>query len=215
MPPVLGPTVVTDRYRVTFVQRLYGQRVLNVIWYQPTAIPDPAPDRWDAMGSLADAMTGAGKIQTRMAHAQSEDLTHEEIRVNVYNGDNVARYPFFALSAVLAGEVAVPAGTANVALSIEKRASFPAGHPRMGIGRFQLGGIPNDAYEEGLFTPAYLDLASGLRDELTAAIVTAGVTFQPVLVNFPEGGSSVEPIFGTSIKRTVRDMRRRTVGVGE
>lgn len=215
MPPVLGPTTVTDRYRVTFVQRLYGQRILNMLWYQPTDIPDPAPDRWDAMGSLADAMTGAGNIQVSMTHAQSEDLSHEEIRVNVYNGDFESRFPYFSLAAVLPGEIAVAAGTANVAASIEKRATFPAGHPRQGIGRFQLGGVPQDGYEEGLLTVPYLGLLSGLRDNIVESIVTAGITFRPILVKFIDGGSEVQPIFGSSIKRTVRDMRRRTVGVGE
>jgi len=215
MPPVLGPTTVTDRYRVTIVQRLYGQRLLNMLWYQPTDIPDPAPDRWDAMGSLADALTGVGQLQQHMREVQSEDLSHEEIRVSVYNGDFESRFPYFSLATTGAGSVATPAGTANVALSIEKRATFPVGAPRQGIGRFQLGGIPNDAYEEGIFTDAYVTTVGPLRDDIVESIDTAGITFIPILVNFIEGGSTVNPIFGTSIKRTVRDMRRRTVGVGE
>jgi len=215
MPPVLGPTTVTDRYRVTFVQRLYGQRILNMVWYQPTEIPTPAPDRWDAMGSLADALTGAGAMQAHICAGQSSDVTHEEIRVNVYNGDFESRYPYFSLATPTTGVIATPAGTANVAASLEKRATFPVSKPRQGIGRFQLGGVPNDRYEEGLLLPEYMTLLGDLAADLIESIITAGITFIPILVNFIDGGSTVNPIFGSSVKRTVRDMRRRTVGVGE
>lgn len=213
--PVLGPVTTTDVYRVTFVQRLYGQRVLNVLHYKPTSVPDPAPDRWTLMGSLADAMTGAGSIMALMQAMQSIDLGWEAIRVSVFNGDTVTRFPYFQLAAIDSGVDVAPSGTANIAMSIEKRATFEPDRPRTGIGRFQLGGIPNDVYAEGEFLDPYMVLGQALADELTEGITTAGVDLAPGLWNETDSVYTFNFIFGAAPKRTVRDMRRRTVAVGE
>lgn len=212
--PVVGPTLDGDVYRATIIQRLYDQRVLNMLWYEVTDAGGGAVDRWTVMIALANELNSVGGVVPLMQDITSQDLAFERVRVNTYRV-LADRFPYAEIVLALTGGVPTPAGTANVALSIEKRGFSPGAHPRRGIGRLQVGGIPNDAYLEGNFTDDYLATVQPLADELTEDIIAAGVTLSPVLVTFGPDGILKHPIFGTSVKRTVRDMRRRTVGVGE
>lgn len=220
--PVLGPVAVSDTYRVSLIQRLYGQRVLNVLYYDVTDVPDPSPDRWAYMNSLADALTGAGSIMAAMQAMQCIDLEWEAIRVNQVRLPDEAATPYAQIDAIDTGTLIEPAGTPNVALSIEKRSTFTPGHPQQGIGRIQIAGIPQDRYVAGFFTDAYLLLAAAVSAAILDEITTAGVTAVPTNFgwdytppNPKPTGFHTFPIFGANAKRTVRNMRRRTVGVGE
>ena len=221
--PVLGPVAEGQIFRVSFLQRLYAQRILNVLFYRLTDVPDvDPPDVWDYMASLADAMTGAGNIQIRMQACQTDDLSHEEIRVNMPTipGDIVT--PYFSLAAPGNGTIAAAAGTANVAESLQKRSLFDEGKPHQGNGRLQLAGVPNDTYTAGEFTAGYLEVLGLLAEAMEEAIVTAGVTAVPCNFGWdyavPGGqptGYHTHDIFQVVPKGTTRIMRRRTVGVGE
>jgi len=213
--PVIGPVQDNDLFKVIIRQRLYGQRLLNVLWYRVTDAGGTPPDRWAAQVSLANQVNVAGGIIPLMTACQTEDSEVTGVLVWSYR-TRLDRKPYAEVAMGEPGLVASPAGDANTALSIEKRALVTIeGHPRYGIGRFQLGGIPQTGYEAGAFDPVYLIDAQALADELTDQIVAAGVTFQPVLVNTDGASFVLSDIFGAVAKDTVRVMRRRTVGVGE
>lgn len=214
--PVLGACELGDLYRVTYIQRLYGQRILNTLWYLTTDVPVMAPpDRWDFMSNFAASMTDPVSILTDMKLLQSSDLKYEECRINVYR-NATDRFPYFSQLLTDSGSVADAANLSNIALSIEKRANPAATKPRTGIGRMQIGGVPSTKYAEGLFLDAYLADASALAGDLLNSVTDVGVTVVPALVTVGGvSGFTPHKIFGAAPKRTVRDMRRRTVGVGE
>lgn len=212
--PVLGPTADGDVYRIIIRQNIFGQRVLNVLWYEVSDAGGAPPDRWAAQIGLANAINAAGSVIPLMQDVTSAELEFETVRVSSYRA-LADRVPYSEVVISLFGDLAGAANLSNVALSIEKRAPGTGAHPRRGIGRFQLGGIPSDKYEQGVFKNDYLALVQPLADELTEDITAVGVTWRPVLVTWGPDNIQAHPIFGTSVKRTVRDMRRRTVGVGE
>ena len=213
--PVIGPVADNDLFKIIIVQRLYSQRVLNVLWYRVADAGGAPPDRWAAQVALANQINVLGGIVPLMQELQTSDVTIQRAMVWSYR-TRTDRQPFSDVTFGVTGNLLDPAGDANTALSIEKRALVPIpAHPRYGIGRFQLAGIPTTKYTAGLFDALYLVDAQALADELTESIVAAGVTFNPVLVNTDGAAFVLSDIFGAVAKDTVRVMRRRTVGVGE
>lgn len=213
--PVIGPVADGDLFKVTIVQRLYGQRLLNILWYRVSDAGGAPPDRWQAQIALANQINVAGGIIPAMQDVQTQDLNIRSVIVNSYR-DPLERKPYSEVIVNLDGNVLFPAGDANTAASIEKRANVPvAAHPRYGIGRMQVGGVPSNAYTAGVFGAAYLGDLQTLGDELTENVTALAVTFEPVLVNTDGANFVVSPIFGAVARDTVRVMRRRTVGVGE
>jgi len=213
--PVLGPTEDQDLYKVVIRQRLYNQRLLNVLWYRVSDAGGAPPDRWQMQIAVANQMGILDGVIDKMIAAQTDDLLIQAVTVSSYRTP-LDRKPYGEVNIGINGSVAVAAGDANTAASIEKRANVPIpGHPRYGIGRFQLGGIPADQYTAGLFEAPYQITLQELADVLTESFVVLGVTFVPVLVNTDGASFVLSDIFGAAAKDTVRVMRRRTVGVGE
>lgn len=212
--PVLGPVAVNDKFKVTINQRLYGQRVMNVLWYYIVTDPPPAVDRWQAQIALANQLNAANGVIPTMLQMQTEDLTMQSVRVQSFRGI-AERLPYSEIVVTDPGVIVTPAGDANTALSIEKRAIASPTAPRQGIGRMQVAGIPQGNYSGGVFTAGYMVLAQALADELTESITALGITWNPCLVTWGPATISAHDLFGAIAKDTVRVMRRRTVGVGE
>lgn len=213
--PILGDLTGGDLFKVIFFQRMFGQRIMNVLHYHCTAAPSPALDRFEACISIANTLTDTVSLLTDMRELQSHVLTHTSIRVQ-YIKETTNTYPFYEQLINLPGTRSADANLCNVALSIEKRAEFNPAHPRQGIGRLQLAGVPDNTFSSGLFSSAYLDdtnaLTTDLLNELTVG--TGGVVV-PCIVHKTAGQWVENNLFGTLARPEIRDMRRRTVGVGE
>lgn len=213
--PILGPTQDLDLYKVTIVQRLYGQRCLNILWFQVKDAGGAPPDRWALQIALLNELNSVGNIIPAMQAVQTQDLDILSGICNSYRTP-LEREPYSQVLYNVPGLLAGVAGDANTALSIEKRANVPiVGHPRYGIGRMQIAGPPSSQYTAGLFVEDYMVAAQSLADQLTEDVIALGVTLQPVLINTDGASFVVSPIFGAIARDTVRVMRRRTVGVGE
>lgn len=213
--PVLGPVAVENLLKVTFFQKLYGQQVLNTLWYEVTAVPGTPVDRWVVMGELADTITGTVSILTDMKSLQVAALNHDAVRVSVYI-NVLDRFPYYEIAVNDPGVRTGNAKTANIAMSIEKRAANFADHPRKGIGRMQLAGLPVEEISAGFWGATILDDANALCQDITNDVVTtSGCTLTPSLVTWGPSSYTAHPIFGCAAKDTVRDMSRRTVGRGK
>jgi len=213
--PVLGPVQDGDSFRITLFQKLYNQTVMNVLHYVCSAPGATPPDRYEVAKQLTIAFAaGPDGIGLQLLAVQSEDLTHMFYR-GQFLKEIDSTYPFYDNPQNTTGGVATPAAVANIALSIEKRAFADPEHPREGIGRIQVAGIPNDQYDGGLFKSTYLDDYANLLQDLADPIVVAtDVTLLPCL---SRKGATLwidSPIFQCTIKDTVRVMTRRTVGRG-
>jgi len=213
--PVLGPVADGDTFKCILFQRMFEQTIMNVLHYvcsDPTGTP---PDRFLVCRELSQALLESPTgIWTQIRANQSDELTHVSHRVQFLREIDFT-YPFYDNPQNTTGGVATPAAVANIALSIEKRAFADPEHPREGIGRIQVAGIPNDQYDGGLFKSTYLDDYANLLQDLADPIVVAtDVTLLPCL---SRKGATLwidSPIFQCTIKDTVRVMNRRTVGRG-
>lgn len=213
--PILGPVTDGDTFKATLWQSLFGQKVLNVLHYQcydPTATP---PDAYQVMkglaGALADPTTG---LWTQMRPMQGASLLHEKQRIQLLRGI-AESFPYYDEAINEPGTAAFDCTLVNIAFSIEKKATFPPTKPRQGIGRMQVGGIPSNAYEDGMFSATYLGLWDNFIDQLPNNIVLAGgVGLRPVLASKGATLWLDQAIYQCLAHPEVRDMRGRTVGRG-
>jgi len=214
--PALGAVQALGLFKVTFRQRLFGQRILNILWYRAESVL-PGIDAWDACISLADELNlPATGIATQLRELQSDSLFWEEIRVQYFGTDSNAR-PYYQLDLTSAGTRVAATPTSNVAASIAKRALYPVGFPAKGNGRLQLAGVPSNAMVSGLLSEAYVaDFANVCQDMADPVVIMAGdITLAPMLVTQAPGAFEAHPVYQCDVKPEVRDMRRRTVGLGE
>jgi len=214
--PILGPVTDGDSFKVILFQTLYNQKLMNVLHYVCSAPGATPPDRFTVCKSLAGALIDPTiGIFTQMRANLSNDLTQDSVRVQFIKEVDFS-YPFWEELIGEPGEIAQPATLANTVLSIEKRAHADPAHPREGIGRMQIGGVPAEKYTAGSFFAAYLDdWANIVQDMADPVVVNTDVTLLPCL---SRPGATVwidNPIFQCGVKETVRCMTRRTVGRGQ
>jgi len=214
--PALGAVSNLSLFKVTFRQRLFEQRVLNILWYRVSTTL-PGIDAWDACIDLvAELNTPATGIIPQLQALQSSNVMWEDVRAQYYGTDSLPR-PYFQLDLGTAGGRAGATPSANVAASIAKRALPPVGEPEKGNGRLQLAGVPGTAITEGMLDPTYMADFSNVCEDLADpfTIVSGDIGLDPVLVTLTPGAFAAHPIFQCEVKPELRDMRRRTIGLGE
>lgn len=214
--PVLGPVEEGDTFKCIMFQTLYGQQIMNVLHYfciDPTVTP---PQRYQVCRELSGALTApVTGIWTQLRANQVEELVHQTHRVQFLK-EILSTYPFFEELIGAEGGLVGEAKMSNNALSIEKRAEFPATHPRQGVGRLQLAGVPNNKIHDGQFDADYLaDFGNVVEDMADTITLASGVIVAPVL---SYKGATLwldNRIFACSVHPEVRTMNRRTVGRGK
>jgi len=214
--PVIGPVLEGDSFKAIAFHDLYDQKIMNVLHYvvaDPTGTP---PDAFQVGKELADALTAITTgIWTQLMVPLTDDLTLNTLRVQLLRGIEET-YPFWDKAVGMVGGSVSNAAVANIAASIEKRATFDAGHPREGIGRLQLAGIPQDAYQAGLLDPTFIaDFTNVLEDMSDPINLPSGVVLWPCLSRKGATNWIDNKIFQCTMKQTVRVMTRRTVGRGQ
>lgn len=214
--PALGAVADLSLFKVTFRQRLFNQRVLNILWYQTDSVL-PGIDAWDACIALADQMdTAPDGIAAQLRALQSSNVEWTEIRVQYYGTDSLPR-PYYSKPITSTGDRVGATPTSNVAASIAKRALYPIGEPEKGNGRLQLAGVPSSSMLNGNLTVAYqADFANVCEDMAQPiTLMTGDLTVGPVLVTQTPAAFAAHDVYQCEVKPEVRDMRRRTVGLGE
>lgn len=211
--PAVNPLSINDVIQVRINQRLYGQRLMNVLHYQCVNDPGTAIEANVWFAALHTILNGAGGLFEKLQACQSEDLTQE---FAAYQRIWPTRIPWYEGTINNIGSYAEAAAYSNTAVSITKVGS---GTGRHSIGRMQIGGLPPSVVTAGVVTDfAYIgkmnDVAAKLLD---SPHVTSGVSYldlRPVLYDAVDP-TGVTDILSYRLQLTTRDMRRRTVGLGE
>lgn len=198
---------------VRVVQRLYGQRLLNVFHYLwDIPLGTGTFPGWPLYAELDEGFNqDVNSVISKMVAVQSDDVTYEAVQYQFVHPVRQI-YRSFPPSFEIGG-IATPAGVSNTAASITLRTDL-SGVTRNG--RKQLGGIPTTSIEEGRITaavrPDFVALAERMMVDLPTA-TPAGV-FRPIVYHrsFPQNSKRVVDFI---VQSTVRDQRTRTVGQGE
>jgi hypothetical protein len=205
-----GFLATNDVLRVTYFGTLMGQRILNVFKLRVKTAPggtDIFVQLNNIASKLADTVTGpALPLWVPLVGGA---FSFDKVRVQRFWPDRtIFGEVLIAQNGTNANQPTLP----NVAMSVEKR-THVAG--RKGIGRVQIAGMPASEYTDGLWT--------------TAAQTDAGTAFQFLKGDFTvtaDGGvyrwclfsgapiPENDDIIDVQPKPEVRDMRRRTVGLG-
>jgi len=204
---------VGDIAKVALYQTLYGQRVLNVFHYRLAEIVGTHPQSTvlqELATKFADE-TAVNGVVNEMRSNVSEDLMFDLVRTQmVHPLPTVYRQSVIALP----GLIAQPAGTSNVALSITLKTER---FGRRGLGRKQIAGIDQAGYEGGFLTALSLTAFAvvGQAMELPIETTTGTCVWVPVIYHGPSFEVPYDVVTDSVVQDTVRDMRRRTVRLGE
>lgn len=204
--PVLA---VGDVIRVTWFNRLFAQRILMVCHLRCTT----APTGTNILAQL-DEITSVVNNNTTFPLQGLQPLTAPDVSFDSVRAQRVSnpRSVYSEAAVGINGTHADQARTANVALSVEKRSLHPG---RRGIGRIQVGGLPATKLANGMWDSTFVNdvntWAQGWLDPLPVQSL-GGIYKWIIPTNGPV--TSDDDIIALQAKSTVRDMRRRTVGVG-
>lgn len=216
MPP--PPTIKSgDVLEVVFIQQLYAQAILNVLHFAANEDFVEAP-MLTVFGAMETELTTAGTgLIPKMRAAQSRDLKWKQRTYQVISPTRRVKALYFDSNV---GDLFNGAGTANVSAVFTKTTNLATDHtgaPGKGqVGSLHLGGIPYDKYADGEFTNAYFaDLLQPIGDELEADWADATLAgLDLVLYHTGTEPKTVDKVTNVEPRKTVRVMRRRTLGVG-
>lgn len=189
------------------------QQYLNIRHYRvATPVPDATPVNTE-MNNFLDYfnLTAIGTITGEILQSLGNNCSIREIRVQPIKPTRMIFYRTFVN---FEGDAADQADTGNVAAVISLNTAM-AGRDQ--LGSFHLPCPPKNAMFSGQFTNAYVDGLGGLELLLKSGvdIAATGGSYLPVIFHrnaLP--GFQSDDIIGATRRRTVRVMRRRTVGVG-
>lgn len=189
-----------------------GQRLLNVLHYRVSAegsIPITNGALW--MQATAtffhnDAACIVQKMLQRTTNEVSFNLTQAQKILPV-------RYRAAAATSAQLGDIDPPTAAQNLSRVITK---FTQNSGRGETGSFHMAGFPASDYENGQFTNAVILGDSQLADALQANFtpVADQATISPIILSRRDVGVYGN-IIGVIQQKSVRVMRRRTVGVGQ
>lgn len=190
-----------------------NQRTLNVLHYK-AAVGLPETEYFVALQELCEAV---GENPTTGIVPKMLPLMGPNARIQRIQAQRV--YPqrdlYTRLEIDQGGEHVDDCDATNVAAVITKRGEHVG---RGKSGTFHLGGLANTTYALGNITGPATALLVDLADKLNDPQMTSGAepVFKPGLFNPTAGaGSNWNEIVATDPMKTLRVMRRRTVGVGE
>lgn len=201
---------VNDIVRVTLFGSQASQRILNVLKLRVTVAPTGL-NIFDQLTNLAAKLadTVNGPMLPAWVPLVGPAFSFDKVRCQ-------RQWPIRSIyGEALIGQNGTSAdqtNTPNQAISVEKRSSVPG---RKGVGRVQVAGIPATVFFDGVFTPGYItDVGTAFQFLKTDFTVTADSgKYRWCLFS---GGvpPDIDDIIDVNPKPEVRDMRRRTVGLG-
>lgn len=206
---------VGDIAEVTFEGVLFGQVTMTVLRYRlKTAGLSGGKEASD---DLEAKLIDVGEVWNLYIKCLSSDWHATGNTIQRIHDTRMRAY-FYDLSDP--GDINVSANTANTAavittfteLSTKRSEEKHEGQ----TGALHLPAIPWDRYVDGLLTNAYIGgPILDLTEKLPAPIVTAGGNTWQLIIYHPKGTTKVfDDVVGAFGQRTMRTMRRRTVGRG-
>lgn len=199
---------------VRLLQRMSGQRLMNVLHYTLTAdVGDTIDGDFITPIFLLEKFNGAGGIVPMLKLMLSSTWAFEGI-------DAQWIYPIRYTSTrnnvgVGPGAVGGPPAPQNVQATITKQSLFGSKH---GKGSFHLGGMAASSYNLGTYLALFIvdlaNLAQELVEDVDVSAVPGALLMTPTILNKAAPNQS----FGfheATAQNTVRVQRRRTVGLGE
>lgn len=208
IPPIAAGNIA----QVTIECQCEGQTLLNVLHYR-AKIGLPTEDYFLSMSHLEEAIAEGSGSGIVPAMTPLVGLNVQFVACTVQR-IAPARSPLLRVNIDTPGGSGAGCDAINVAAVITKRGEVPG---RGKSGTFHLGGLARDTYLHGVMTEASLEFLATLADKLNDEQVASGTTFvwEPVIFN-PGGESigSAQLIVFCGASRTLRVMRRRTIGYG-
>lgn len=197
--------------RVTYWQRLFGQRILSVFHMRCTVAPAAGTTSAQAMINLATRMGNTGMTPlVDWIPLVTGDVNFDEVRAQlVFPAREVYQKDAIGTTGTGTGNP----NTANIAVSIEKRSLHPG---RKGVGRWQIAGTAANLIVGGMVDATYLTALQGLGNDLIGDVSVVADSSKWRFCLF--GGAAVtsdDDIFDVQAKDTARTMHRRTLRVGE
>lgn len=207
---------LNDIIEVSFRGTLFGQRILNTLHYVVSVAVGSGTTEDQLLHLASDIQGGLGSVPGLKSHfldCIAIQYTLDTIRAQrVYP----ARTVFQEVTSGDVGQyVVADCKTPNIAASIFKRTATPG---RMGVGRMQMAGVPDDGFSSGLINPGTIGvpLAIWAADMKLNFTTSAPVqTYGPCLYNPTGAGLRFSLITSTGVEDTLRTMHRRTLRVGE
>ena len=183
----------------------FGQTCLNVLHYQYTGTS--VADYVDGVNELLDGLQVNLGLVAKMRVILSTQHTQDSIDGQPVFPLRLASVTQLIDAAGLNGGTPLPQ---NIAAVVEKRTPVAR---RFGIGSMHLAGLTVDLTSKGQFTAGALTQLGDIGTKMVAPVTVSTGSFKPVLWNVKVFARATA-ITGFKAQRTVRVMRRRTVGVG-
>lgn len=206
--------VAGEKILVTLVGELFGQTTMNTFWYEITDAGSSASNQ-NIQNRLLDGLSVIAGLFDKATTCMPDNWEGKEVWAQTIYPTRFAKT--IRTFAVPGSDQA--ATTANVAAVIVRRGNLANRH-NVGTVHIPISSAISSVDNGLIVIPSALNTALGLLSQVMLDQITAGTgvgdsEFSPVLVDttFPGAGNSVL-ITNTSVKRTVRVMRRRTVGLG-
>lgn len=208
----IDPIAIGDIVQVVIGVKVEGQQCLNVLYYR--ADSNQGPNTYVAtIDNLLNRIESdeVDGIIPHLIPCMAPNAIH-----NFIQGQRVYPVRSIPIRTNLAndGTHVDDCDATNVSAVISKKVE-KAGRGR--TGSFHVAGVPNTGYALGSITEAYAALLEQVATRLDSpqAGITPGSFWNPGTFNPELGvGDNFVPIVDAEVKRTLRVMRRRTVGVG-
>jgi len=199
----VGQTVL-----VNVIGRYMGQTTMNSYPYLVSAVTGTVTIA-SAAAALNTALNAAGALFKKQLACAPQNWTFMESWVQFIRP---VRYRKFVFEIDEIGTfVDVDSGTPNVQASIERFAEESGRHDQ-GAVRIPIG-TDSTSIQGGLVTNALKTALLALAVQMELNIIAGGVTFLPITGLVAPTWTPLR-LAGTSVKDTVRVIRRRTVGLG-
>ena len=205
MPYVVSPGSILA---VSFEGLLYGQQVITTNHYVLSGeTPEDGGNVITEMGPLIDG--GAGSLYGAYRLAISQDVIDLAIFMQWITPNRYAYRTF--VPANQDGAIASEAGAPNIAQVVTRRGELAI---RRAVSNLHLPGIPQNGYSGGFLEFTQLTLLEEFGQASVNQIpLTSGNTMKPVA--FHRANPTLSEFLITQYGQpTVREMRRRTVGLG-
>lgn len=204
------PVAANHVMRVTYNQSLFGQRLMSVFHFVCKTSPAGGTSYAQAVQNFADRLAdnAIAPLDDWLA-AVAPELTFLDVRVQrVWPQRDV----YFNTPIALEGTFATGCNMSIHAASVTKKTLFfgPAG-----VGRTQVGGIPDAVIEDGSLSASYrLQLKTAFEGFLGDITVAADGGKYRSMVWHGFEPSEEDEVFDVFVQDSVRTMHRRTLGLG-
>jgi hypothetical protein len=207
---------VDDIAEVTFIGSLYNQLTMTVLHFRPSLLT--TTDGGTAAADLLDKLIQATEHWDKYRACLSNDWKGQGITIQRVADERMRNF-FFPRTEI--GLINVSAGTGNTNGSLEKYTELATKkkvkHAEGQVGRIAVPALPQSVYSEGNLTDAfYVGPMQLLANKVVEVVTTAlGNEWTPILWHRKGVSKKYDDVTGCTPKRTVRVIRRRTVGVGK